>query len=92
MEGCALDQPCCEKCPRLAGTGIEGRGDLMIRKLADATRDKARAEIVIRLNLVRGAADDQGMPRQIDRVGDDCRSGIRLRGGPRKNGHRVGDP
>ena len=76
----AFDQSPRQQLARAAGASFERILDFTGRQFADIAGDEARAEIAVRLQVVRRSADDAGMSGQIDRVGDDGCRGVGLRG------------
>ena len=87
----AVDQSRREQFSRTSRAGFERSLNLAGRQFADAAGDQPRAEIAVGLQITRRAADDGGMPGQIDGIGYDGGGGVGLRGGRRQHGDGIGN-
>lgn len=92
MESSAIDQSGGKTFSRQLCASFESRRNLVRREPSNVARDKTRAKIAVRLIHICWTTDDQGMIRQIDRVGNDGCGRIGLCGSPRQDCHCVGDP
>src|ERR1700752_4614601 len=85
LQGRPFNETAIQQLARFCRTAQQRRSDLCLAKGGDLPRYQARAQITVRLKLIRRTSDDSGMTGQIDRIGYDGGSGISLCGRARQN-------
>jgi hypothetical protein len=91
MKRCAVDQTRSNQFLRANRTIFQRNINIGKQQLPNITRNKARTEIAVRLNIMGGTTDNGGMIRQIDRIRNHGRGCVRLRSGSSQNRDGIGN-